>query len=80
MAGESIKLVPELTEWGASGLVFYTAKWMDHQPAWNSRSILKKPIDKTFHENTVSSTKLYTAAGVTALGIGLIPNSDGWLQ
>jgi len=79
-ANEPIRFFPELAEWGASGLVFYTAMWLDGQPAWSSRTISKQVTDKPFHENTVSSSKLYAAAGVTALGIGLIPNSDGWLD
>lgn len=79
-AGDSVKLLPEVGEWGTGGLAFYAAKWLDHQPAWRERSIGKKPTDRPFHENTVSSSQLYGAAGITALGIGFIPNDDGWLK
>ena len=79
-AGEALSFFPELAEWSAAGGTFYLARRLDHQPARNSRTIFNQPIDKPFRENTVSSSQLYAAAGVTALGIGLIPNSDGWLK
>lgn len=79
-ASEPIRFFPELAEWSAAGLVFYTARWLDHEPAWGERNIGNKTTDQLFHENTVSSSQLYGAAGITALGIGLIPNSDGWLK
>jgi len=79
-AGDASGFFPELAEWGAAGGTFYLARRLDHQPARNSRTIFNQPIDKPFRENTVSSSQLYAAAGVTALGIGLIPNSDGWLR
>jgi len=79
-ASEPIRFFPELAEWGTSGLVFYTAKWLDDQPALANRTISKQATNKPFCENTISSSKLYAAAGVTALGIGFIPNNDGWLD
>jgi len=78
--GGAVRALPELAEWSATGVTFYVARWLDHQPAWGDRNICKKPTDKPFSENTVSGSQLYAAAGVTALGIGLIPNSDGWLR
>lgn len=79
-AGEQLEFFPELAEWSAAGLVFYTARWLDHQPAWADRCWFNQPDDKPYRENTVSTTTLYTAAGLTGLGIGLIPNNDGWLR
>ena len=78
--GGAVRALPELAEWSATGVTFYVARRLDHQPARNSRTIFNQPIDKPFRENTVSSSQLYATAGVTALGIGLIPNSDGWLK
>ncbi|RKY59754.1 MAG: hypothetical protein DRP96_06615, partial [Candidatus Neomarinimicrobiota bacterium] len=78
--GGAVRALPELAEWSATGVTFYVARRLDHQPARNSRTIFNQPIDKPFRENTVSRSQLYAAAGVTALGIGLIPNSDGWLR
>ena len=79
-ANEQIRFIPELAEWGTSGLVFYTAKRLDDRPALANRTISKQATDKPFHKNTISSSKLYAAAGVTALGIGFIPNNNGWLN
>ncbi|MGC9365206.1 MAG: phosphatase PAP2 family protein, partial [Fidelibacterota bacterium] len=80
-AGEQrLEFLPELAEWSAAGLIFYTAYRLDHQPAWADRCFFNQPDDKPYCENTVSTTTLYTAAGLTGLGIGLIPNADGWLK
>lgn len=80
-AGEqNLKLIPEFTEWGIASLAFFSAHWLDDQAAWNDRRFFNQPDDKPYHENTVSSRTLYTAAGLTGLGIGLIPNDDGWLE
>jgi len=79
-ANEPVRFIPELAEWGTSGLVFYTAKWLDHQPVWSNRTISNKSTNMEFLKNTVSSLNLYAAAGVTTLGIGFIPNDNGWLD
>jgi len=79
-AGESLKLAPELGEWSLTAAVFYTARKIDEMSVWISLSSSKGTTDRSFHENTISSSKLYAAAGAAALGIGFIPNNDGWLK
>ncbi len=79
-AGESLKLLPEAAEWGLTGAAFISARKVDHMPAWNSCPFFNGVSDRPFCENTISETQLYAAAGLTVLGIGFIPNNDGWLQ
>ena len=79
-AGESLKLLPEAVEWGTAGAAFVAARKLDHIPVWHHSSIFTGTTDKEFRENTVSEMQLYAAAGLTTLGIGLIPNNEGWLK
>ncbi len=80
-AGEqNLEPIPEFAEWSLAGLAFFSAHWLDDQAAWNDRHFFNQPDDKPYRENTVSSKTLYTAAGLTGLGIGLIPNDEGWLK
>jgi len=77
---ESLKLAPELGEWGLTGAVFYTARKIDKMSVWTSISFLEGATDRAYTENTIFSSTLYAVAGGAALGIGFLPNNDGWLQ
>jgi diacylglycerol diphosphate phosphatase/phosphatidate phosphatase len=79
-AGESLKVLPEVLEWGLTGAAFVGARKLDHMPAWSHLPIFKGEVKKPYRANTVTETELYAAAGLAVLGIGFIPNNDGWLQ
>lgn len=77
---QSLKPASELGEWGLTAAVFYTARKIDKMPIWTSLLFSKGTTDRAYAENTISSSTLYAVAGGAALGIGFLPNNDGWLQ
>lgn len=70
----------EFSEWGASGLAFYAAHKLDHQPVWVSRPLLTGRTDRPFKDDTVPTNALYGIAARIGAGMILIPNTEGWLN